>query len=265
MGLFKTSLGKSSFSIRFVSSADRHFGRSPPKVAPIQNPELKRLSTASQDDPPLPPPTKYQIGRCGSTANIRLTGSGHSGKSIRLPTTETIPERADDVEESPSASTVRERIRKSTTAAADKPPRDKESSKRGSRRDSRSTPVDANIMNRHDYHPAPSPHPPPSLRSAPVNDDAIRNVCQLILCRRSVLSPSGKTLRSYLHSEPSYHSHEAQQQHPPRDLSPPSVVRPSPAPPPPPRSSPYVDERDFVGLSPPLGRPPASPFGGDRD
>ena len=168
MGLFKASLGKSSSSIHSVSSADRHFGCSPPKVAPIQNPELKRLSTASQDDPPLPPPTKYQIGRCGSTANIRLTASGHSGKSIRLPTTETIPERADNVEESPSSSTIREQKRKSTTAAADKPPRDK-SSKRGSRRDSRPTPVDASIMNRYDHHPAPSPHPPLSLRSAPTS------------------------------------------------------------------------------------------------
>jgi len=180
-----------------------------------------------------------------------------------------IPERADDVEESPSSSTVRERIRKSTAATTYKPPRDKESSKRGSRRDSRPTPVDANIMNRHDYHPAPSPHPPPSLRSAPVNDDAIRNVCQLILCRRLVLSPSGKasenieilfalcTVLSLAWGAAAVPS--------PRDLSPPSVVHPSPAPPPPPRSSPYVDERDFVGIFPPLGRPPASPFGGDRD
>ena len=226
-------------------------------MAPIQNPELKRLSTASQDDPPLPPPTKYQIGRCGSTANIRSTGSGHSGKSIRLPTTETIPERADNVEESPSPSTIRERIRKSTTAAADKPPRDKESSKRGSRRDSRPTPVDVSIMNRYDHHPAPSPHPPPSLRSAPTSGSTTMQYAMSVSSSfvedwfyHPVERPL-KTLKSYLHSEPSYHSCEAQQQYHPCDLSLPSVVRSSPAPLPPPRSSPYVDERDFVGLFPP--------------
>ena len=115
-----SSLGRSSASIRAVSSADRHrFGRLPPPAPPIQNPDLRGLSTASQKDPPLPPATKYQIGRRGSPASIRSTGSGYSDRSIRYPTPETIPERAYDVEESPSSSTVKEWLRKSTP---DNPP-----------------------------------------------------------------------------------------------------------------------------------------------
>ena len=261
------SLGKSSASIRSVSSADRHhFGRSPPKNAnsapPTQNPDLRRSSTTSQEDPPpLPPATKYQIGRRGSTASIRSTGSGHSGKSIRHPTTETIPERADDVEESPSTSTVKERVRKST---ADKPPRDKES-KRGSRRDSRPTPVDASIMNRYEHEPAPLPS---SLRSAPGPSSSTMQYAtsssSSFVEERFHHPPERdrplKSSRPYLDSDPPYHSREAPQ-YAPRDMPP--SARPGPAPPP--RPSPYVEERDFVGPFPPLGRTPASPFTGERE
>ena len=267
-----SSLGRSSASIRSASSTDRHhIGRSPPKnanPAPIQNPDLRRLSTNSQDDPPHPPATKSQINRRGSTASIRSTGSGHSGKSIRHPTTETIPERADDVEESPTSSTVKERIRKST---ADKPPREKES-KRGSRRDSRPTPVDANVMSRYEHEPAPPP--PPSLRSsAPGPSSATMQYAtsassSFIEDRFHPVDRDRplKSSRPYLDSDsPTYHS---PQQYAPRDMPP--SARPGPAPPPSQRTS-YSgagDERDFVGPYPqlPLGRPPASPFsGGDRE
>jgi hypothetical protein len=103
-----------------------------------------------------------------------------------------IPERADDVEESPSSSTIREGIRKSTAATTDKPPRDKESSKRGSRRDSRPT-------CRCEHH-EPTRLPPRSFSSSSaeleirtrlgLNDDAIRNVCQLIFRFISCLWPA---------------------------------------------------------------------------
>ncbi|KIM42447.1 hypothetical protein M413DRAFT_134208 [Hebeloma cylindrosporum] len=263
-----SSLGKSSGSLRSVASSDRHIGRSPPKASPIQNPDLRRSSTASLDDAPPPshpPSTKYQIGRRGSTASIRSTGSGHSGKSIRQPTTETIPERADDVEESPSSSAVNERMRKST---ADKPPRDKDS-KRGSRRDSRPTPVDPNVLHRYEHEP------PSNLRSAGPSSATMQYATSTstsfgedrfhhppVERERSL-----KSSRSYLESDPPYHGREAP--YAPRDMPP--SARPGPAPPP--RYGGAGDDRDFVGPYPPLGHPvgPGSPFvdrdslRGDRD
>jgi hypothetical protein len=219
----------------------------------------ERLRNSTADNPPA---TKYQIGRRGSRASIRSTGSGHSDRSIRHPTTERIPERADDMEESPFSFTVKERLRKS---AADNPPRDKDS-RRGSRRDSQPIPVDASIMNRYDHwHEAPLRS---SLRSAPgpssttmqyarsASSSFVEDRFHHPLERDRPL----KSSRPYLDSEPPYHSREVPK-YTPFDMPP--SARPGSAPPP--RPSPYVEERDFVGPFPPLVRPPAPPFSGERE
>jgi hypothetical protein len=65
-----------------IFSISSTLGHSPPKnanAAPIQNPA------------PFPPSNKYQIGRRGSIATIRSTGSRHSGKDIRQSITEPGP------------------------------------------------------------------------------------------------------------------------------------------------------------------------------
>ena len=79
-----SSLGRSSGSI---PSAEPHLARSPPKPLP----EVWKPTISSTDD--VLPPKTYNLGRRGSTASMKSSGSG---ASIRPSITETIPEGVDD-------------------------------------------------------------------------------------------------------------------------------------------------------------------------
>jgi len=115
------SLGRTG-SLR---SAASFTARSPPKVLP----EVWKPTTPLEDDPSGV--KSYHLGRRGSSASMKSTGSG---ASVRPTISETIPERIDDADDSgftDRSNYEHERSRKFT---------DKD--RRGGRKNSRPTPVD---------------------------------------------------------------------------------------------------------------------------
>ena len=116
---WETSLGRAG-SLRSVGSFT---ARSPPKPLP----EVWKPATPLEDDPSSV--KSYNLGRRGSSASIKSTGSGGS---VRPSISATIPERIDDAADSgftDRSNYEHERSRKY-------------SSRRGGRKNSRPTPVD---------------------------------------------------------------------------------------------------------------------------
>lgn len=131
------SLGRSSGSIY---STERQPARSPPRALP----EVWKPAISPAEDA-LPAKT-YNLGRRGSTASMRSTGSG---ASIRPSITETIPERADD---GPGESAIEENDYERTQEATEQgrtwifTDKTREKDKRPHlRRNSRQSPADAGI------------------------------------------------------------------------------------------------------------------------
>ncbi|KAF8157088.1 hypothetical protein B0H34DRAFT_859663 [Crassisporium funariophilum] len=260
-----SSLGRSSGSTRSVS--DRHIARSPPK------PEVWKPAIAAVDD--APPSTKhYNLGRRGSTASMKSTGSG---ASIRPSISETIPERSDDGAEEYSSIDDPDQQGSHDLHDHDRPrkPMDKvrEKEKRHhNRKSNRPSPVDPSF--RYDepmgssslrsagsttmhYATSPSPNKPLSSKSSFVGDERFYPSDKPIKLPPSIDSRDhfiGPREHGYLHREQSF---------PPRDLPPSSATRPLG-----PRPSYEEDDSDYISPYPPTPiRPigPKSPYPPERD
>ncbi|KAF8908610.1 hypothetical protein CPB84DRAFT_1843500 [Gymnopilus junonius] len=257
------SLGRSSGSIRSVAS-DRSIGRSPPK------PEVWKPTITPAEDSDAP--KLYNLGRRGSTASMRSTGSGNS---LRPSITETIPEKEDDVlVEEPLDTSERdnERIQDQEKRQSTEKMREKE--KRPTRRrESRPSPVDAAAL-RHDDSLGPS-----SLRFAGSPSATMQYATSHLKPPSSNASSINREDRHHITDRPSKPPQpylDTRDQHlPPRE--PPYLHRDSPyssrdtpvsarssAPA---RSTYANDDREYLAPHGPGNRPlgPKSPFVGDHD
>ncbi|PPQ67746.1 hypothetical protein CVT26_007034 [Gymnopilus dilepis] len=257
------SLGRSSGSIRSVAS-DRSIGRSPPK------PEVWKPTISAAEDSDAPP-KPYILGRRGSTASMRSTGSGNS---IRPSITETIPEKEDDVlAEEPLDSSERDNDKNHEHERRKSGDKLREREKRPARRrESRPSPVDVAAL-RHDESIGPSGHRSAGSSSATMQYATSSSNLRPLSSKSSFAED--RYLTSDRASKPQPYLDTREQLLPPRE--PPYMPRDSPyssretpvsARSSVPGRSPYVsDEREYLSPYGPAGRPigSKSPFSGERD
>jgi len=299
----ESSLGRSSGSIRSVRS-DRSTRASPapdmwkPSVNPTED------TTSPSTPPPAPPPgsssaKSVNLGRRGSTASIRSTGSG---ASIRPSITETIPERVDGVmeDEALERDALQQKNLDNSGGASSKRRLSVKQEKRPQRRRDSKSSIPDNMATRHDEPHLSRPpsvsaassstfsnHPGPSssatmqyaTSSSPSKPSSLN---QQYLPPSRVLSPSGSSgsfppgetdnryysamdrpPKSAPYTE-SYHSPSSRSAPRDREHAYPGPRDPPysarPSHPPPQARSPYGDEREYAYS--PMGRAsePISPF-----
>ncbi|KAJ3482894.1 hypothetical protein NLJ89_g12110 [Agrocybe chaxingu] len=248
-----SSLGRSS-----SRSVSGNAARSPPKAMPeVWTPTVTQAEDAAASKQPY-----SNLGRRGSTASMRSTGSG---ASIRPSITETIPERVDDVAEDTSSSNDRERERKHDQDKAKKLA-DKARDKEKRRRSSRPTPVDPSI---YDDPPLGSSGPRPSGSSSATMQYATSPPPVQPLSSKASFPDGDERYHPSDRGKPIPYL-DPRDQHPPgRDIPYSHREPPYSAPlsrPPPPRSPYGENDRDYPPY-PPMNRPPIPkpPFPGDRD